>query len=189
MAQPEQLGRQGHKAIRAPPVRQARPVQQVLLAPRVLLVRRAVVVHRLFPLSRWCGRLRRHPSRTRPTDRLVATPILRALESLKSGQVSGAPTTLTTVPCLTSFRLRLAAISLSETFRPVHCLKTFWSSRFPGTATASFPMGIKLWIARLRLSPWAQVFQMEIRSSLASCLRPQAYRDVQIGVVEQRAKE
>ena len=83
-----------------------------------LPVRRAAVAHRLSRLSRWCGRLRLLRFRILRTDRLaVIRPILPTLESLKFGQVSRAPTTSTTVPCLTLFRLISEAIWLSVTFR------------------------------------------------------------------------
>src|SRR5436189_5885626 len=118
------LERKGPKAIRALPVHKDPLAQRARLGP---LVRRVAVVQRLFQLSRWSGRLRLLRFRILRTDRLaVINLILLTSESLRFGQVSRARITPTTVPCSTSFRLRLAAISLSETFRlAVDRRKTF----------------------------------------------------------------
>src|SRR5436190_10590510 len=118
------LERQGPKAIRALPVHKDPLAQRARLGP---LVRRVAVVQRLFRLSRWCGRLQRLRFRARSTDRLVVINLILATsESLKFGRASRARTTLTTVPCSTSFRGMPAGISLFETFRKtVERRKTF----------------------------------------------------------------
>src|SRR6266404_2115655 len=106
-AQPAQLDRRDQPAIQALRAQPARLVRQVV-----------AVVHRLFQLSRWSGRLRLLRFRTLPTDRLDAINlILLTLESLKFGQASRAPTTLTTLPCSTLSRLMPGDIWLSEMFR------------------------------------------------------------------------